>query len=1778
MNAVLTKKELKEKLKGYRNILVCGPQRSGTTFAGFAIAEMLGIKYYTEEAFGVHDEQLFFKLLKTNGPKVIQCPALSHILDQIEPKDLLLIIWMVRPVKDIINSQNRIQWNEESIEKAKYIKRVNDLWQKGKLKDIKFHLPISKIKYLFWQNYQKAIISNFIEINYNDLSNIFTDKWIVTNDRKEFSSRQIDNAETSGYLSGHVLTCQLFFDFGSGFKEEDSIVEAIQMGENRVTFNLQTSKNDRSITALRFDPADMPIVINLDSFKLSPSSNGIFIESENSTYQLKNKFYFNHNDPQFVIKSHEKKSITAKKISFQFNVEEIGINAIQKLYKDQINSLNQKVKQDEKINDIIKQNILKEKSQLIEQLHSYQSARDIALAVIEEKNSILKKLESNIEKIKVVNQAEILSLTQNFQVETNGLLLNNKKLNTEIENIKSLHEAEIISINLKFTSEINEVLSKNQHLEKKIFQSELEKEKLSLAIREVESNLQNAENNNVKISLNLKEKDAKIETLDRLNLSQERKILTLQKELELEKCKNTRLDKIVQELTERSATLDAELKENMGKFDLIKKQLAETREANTNLAGEIEYKNELIETHQIKLETIAQRQKEVYEHNERIRKENLDLKNSFSFRIGWMITGPFRWVYEMFRFNKLPLWINLTIIGLRKPIALISKLKVEHFRILKKALKNESPSQIIRNFKSFISGEVSSEVLLETQKSTSSKPKKLTSSNQSFESNQFPKALNQTKLSSFIEDITKFQNPGPDFLPELKKELELGPNPILKLIAFYLPQFHCIPENDLAWGKGFTEWTNVTKGIPRFSGHYQPRLPADFGFYNLSQKETIAKQVELAKKAGLFGFCFHYYWFSGNRLLEKPLDLFLEDKSIDFNFCICWANENWTKRWDGMDQDVIIKQDFSPEDTTTFIEDLKPYLRDDRYIYLNGRPLIIVYRPQLIPDLNEIVATWRKMLIEDGFGDPILCAAQAFGLQSPQEVGFDSVVEFPPHKLAENKKNRRDEYIIYDKHYQGHIIDYDDIVDAAISEPPPAYDLFRGVFPSWDNEARKKGKGATYHGSTPKKFEEWLHFASEYALRNPINDNSLVFINAWNEWAEGAYLEPDQHYGYRYLNVVQGISEQFNLNKDKYIVVSHDAHLHGAQLNVLSLAKTLKRQFGLEITIILLDSGALEPKFHEVARTINVNEYLPFNRPGLLNLFKTLKQEGYNYAILNTTVSNNLLPEISQLNIHSLSLVHELPNLIKEYKLEEEVRSIAENADHVVFASHIVENGFRSFQPQINGEVIIRPQGVYAFDLFSTDKIKAGKLREKLGLKPDAIIVGSLGFADMRKGIDLFIQIADYVSQRDTNCHFVWVGNIHEVIEPWIRHDIEKLIQKGHVHLVPFHDKISEYIKDINIFALTSREDPFPSVVLEALAMGAMCVVFKGSGGIVELNDQFPDLLTIVPYLDTEAMGKAILDIARDPKRRGKLSQYGKETMRNHFSYDDYCFFLTQRFDPNLRKVTVIVPNYNYAHTLEDRLRSIWDQDYPIFELIILDDCSTDNSLDKIEKLVEKFKRKVRVIENKSNSGSPFLQWQKGIEIARGDLIWIAEADDMAEPGFLSAMIPFFKDEQVGLAYSQSKQIDENGHHLANNYLYYTDDLDKNKWRNNYLINGKHEIIEGLAVKNTILNVSSVVWRLDLIKQVMNEHIDEVRNFKVAGDWYLYIKALEQARIGFCAQSLNIHRRHSSSVTHKLNIDRHLQEIKIIQQMVQDLDSFPIELMTKQNSYFSSVKEILEKR
>lgn len=379
-------------------------------------------------------------------------------------------------------------------------------------------------------------------------------------------------------------------------------------------------------------------------------------------------------------------------------------------------------------------------------------------------------------------------------------------------------------------------------------------------------------------------------------------------------------------------------------------------------------------------------------------------------------------------------------------------------------------------------------------------------------------------------------------------------NKQIRPIALYLPQFHPIPENDAWWGKGFTEWRNVVKARPRFKGHYQPHLPADLGYYDLRLEETRLAQEAMAKEYGVYGFCYYHYWFNGKRLLEEPLHRKLNNPKEDLPFMLCWANENWTRAWDGGENEILIKQEYSEEDDLEHIKALIPYFKDERYIKVDGKPVFVIYKDALFPDIHQTLITFREEAQKHGL-ELYLCRFErndGTHHHSAIDPGFDAGIEFQPlsasygsykrkktetwnkrpkvrmakllqsryfpdkiRKIAATftRQPERDmihsyqDFIQFDTHFQNKVTGK----------------MYPGVSPGWDNSSRRPAKKAMImHDSNPGHFRYWLTHKLN-AFEPFSEEENFLFINAWNEWAEGNHLEPCEKWGRVYLEALRQV-------------------------------------------------------------------------------------------------------------------------------------------------------------------------------------------------------------------------------------------------------------------------------------------------------------------------------------------------------------------------------------------------------------------------------------------------------------------------------------------------------------------------------------------------------------------------------------------------------------------------------------------------------------------------------
>ncbi len=368
----------------------------------------------------------------------------------------------------------------------------------------------------------------------------------------------------------------------------------------------------------------------------------------------------------------------------------------------------------------------------------------------------------------------------------------------------------------------------------------------------------------------------------------------------------------------------------------------------------------------------------------------------------------------------------------------------------------------------------------------------------------------------------------------------------MRVISYYLPQFHPIPENDAWWGKGFTEWTNVARAKPLFKGHHQPQIPADLGYCDLRLEETRIAQAELAREHGIGGFCYYHYWFNGRMLLERPFNEVLVSRKPDFPFCLCWANENWSRRWDGLERDILMEQDYTRYDPVSHIEWLANAFKDPRYITVAGKPLFLLYWADHVPAVADVLAVWREEARRILRKELFICAVKShrFGFNDEEAIskGFDALIDFHPHPQMFSRPDKARVRRFFNKRMNSFFrllgidtlkkfpiysrYDYGDYIANAKTRPLGREKQFPVVFPSWDNTARKARDAVIIQNDDAELFAGWLRHSME-SLKHHDAEERILFINAWNEWAEGCHLEPDLHNGRKFLEVVKRVLAEF---------------------------------------------------------------------------------------------------------------------------------------------------------------------------------------------------------------------------------------------------------------------------------------------------------------------------------------------------------------------------------------------------------------------------------------------------------------------------------------------------------------------------------------------------------------------------------------------------------------------------------------------------------------------------
>lgn len=630
--------------------------------------------------------------------------------------------------------------------------------------------------------------------------------------------------------------------------------------------------------------------------------------------------------------------------------------------------------------------------------------------------------------------------------------------------------------------------------------------------------------------------------------------------------------------------------------------------------------------------------------------------------------------------------------------------------------------------------------------------------------------------------------------------------------------------------------------------------------------------------------------------------------------------------------------------------------------------------------------------------------------------------------------------------------------------------------------------------------------------------------------------------GFKTKDVLNQIDDYFiNNNKETLLLISHDASASGVPILSSDIIRVLDKNFNQNVITIIIKGGPIEKDFSSGGLLINLNQK-SFNDlkkiKEIESIFSSIKKHGVKKCICNSVVSGILVPFLEKNQFDYINLIHEQASTIKKYHFYDALNNIINKSKKVVFSSRFVKNELTKTFNQKLMKSMVYPQGLYFKNKLGTNKELARYLlRKKLNIPENANIILSCGHADIRKGFDLFYDVVENVHEFNNKreIHFVWLGSRDENLAKKLKN--KSLFKKfsRFIHLCDFEADPSVYFAGADVFLLTSREDPLPTVVLMAMDCGVPVIVFDGAGGSSEFLKSGAGL--IVPYLDTDSMSKGIIRLLDNKKLCESISARAKEVIDNKFDFNKYVEFLLNLFDDKTNpsrdkktqvdlRVSVVVPNYNYERFLDERLYSIVCQTHKPFEIIFLDDNSNDNSVQLAEMFLSKTDIPYKIIKNNINMGC-FKQWARGVKEAKGDLIWIAEADDSCSPKLLESLVNKFDDPEVGLAYAQSQKMNEIGDKKEVCFPYEINKEINDRWRKDYINNGQEEICEYLFEKNIIVNASAVLMRRELLLKLG----DKIGGgFNMAGDWYTYIQILKDSKIAFSSEVLNYHRYHDRTI------------------------------------------------
>ena len=904
--------------------------------------------------------------------------------------------------------------------------------------------------------------------------------------------------------------------------------------------------------------------------------------------------------------------------------------------------------------------------------------------------------------------------------------------------------------------------------------------------------------------------------------------------------------------------------------------------------------------------------------------------------------------------------------------------------------------------------------------------------------------------------IAKFTAADIHYIPLLEGQAPLSNAPV-KLIAFYLPQFHQIPENDAFWGEGFTDWTYVRAAHPQFAHHYQPRVPGELGYYNLADPQVQRRQVELAKLYGIGGFCFHFYWFDGQRPLEKPLLNYLNDPTLDLPFCLCWANENWTRRWDGRENEVLLAQNHSPEDDLAFIAHISKYLRDPRYIRIDGKPLLIIYRPSLLPSARETGQRWREWCRNNGIGEIYLAHTQSFERTAPAIYDFDAAIEFPPNMEAKNcelpmvnrsvKPLRRD--------FACNILDWSYYVNRSRNYTSPGYTLFRTVCPSWDNTPRRKNFARILVNNSPAGYHEWLLNAIGDTCRRFRNhDERLVFVNAWNEWGESAYLEPDAGYGYAYLEATRlALAGAIYLPLSRQGATWNSAYLQG-QLQpakgrpvvLLCAHHSSRRVFGGERSFLdILDAlhtiGAnvictvpSTPNYDYISavRERSMGVYvLPYRQWGPSHedelvtgkFVEIIQRHNVNIVYANTIMLREPLSAGRQCGatavIHAREIITYDKDLAKQIGLspDEIVRQVVSKADHIIANSQSTAECYKESK-----SVMVVPNMVDVDQMDLVNDADPANIRF-------ALVSNNLP----KKGLNDAIELARRCESSVPNARFLIIGPDNLYVDT-LKKGQQKGKVPGNVEFPGYRDTPKEAMAEANVVLMLSHfKESFGRTVIEAMAARRPVIAYDWGAPSELVRDGETGFL--VPFQNMEQLVERVVRLCEDPRLISQMGDRGRAVVRDDYSAKRFTERLKDAYSRILCEMhsrrnlcslnllrgapptAIIIPVYNAYEELRECIASVQEHtDLEKNRVIVIDDASSDA---RVREFLEGLEN-IELIHNEQNIGYT-RTCNKGISAAAPCDVVLLNSDTIVTPRWLESLrIAAYSAAEIGTATAMS--------------------------------------------------------------------------------------------------------------------------------------------------------------